>query len=427
MNLFRLDPIGLGTESVESFSSYMVRLAAVHGVSLLRFLEHLRAVDAKAEQPLSLYANTTVRPWSLCSMVRPTDTTEDLVNLISHYTGRTDLRATTFLALKEMRYRSVDLFSNVMKWCPSCFEDDISCGRDAYHRLIWSCQEVEYCHIHNMRLESKCPYCCTKQNGMARHFRMDSCRRCKEPLTAEKTPMSASQLTEDVCFRDLIALVCAISGDPDTLYQPMDSVLLLEKIFEKAWQLNDEREFWNLLPRDESLAIVTMNKPVTVKKLRRVAYRLGISFPGLLAGEVQCWTAQLNASWLEDLPANMQPIRRPGWSDRNELFDRLTSTIKASDVNSPPPLAHIATVVGVSTGALEYHFPEICKSVKKRYQDWMKRDQERKFLEATVRVWEYLNNPDPHKSRKHALKVIRADSDLPKNILREVIAQEFSR
>ena len=360
-------------------------------------------------------------------MVRPTETTEDLVNLVSHYTGRAGLRATTFLALKELRYRSVDLFSNAMKWCPSCFEDDVSSGRDAYHRLLWSCEEVEYCHLHNIRLESKCPTCCGKQNGMARHFRMDTCRRCKEPLTGENTPMSASQLSEDVCFRDLIALVCAISGEPDVAYKPMDSVLLLEKIFEKVWQLNDEREFWKLLPRDESLAIVTMNKPVTVKKLRRVAYRLGVSFPGLLAGEVQCWTAQLDPRWLEDLPANMQPVKRPGWVDRNELFDRLTATVKVSDDKSPPPLAHIANVVGVSTGALEYHFPEICKSVKNRYRDWLQIDRERKFREATVRVWRYMNDPHPHKSRKHALKVIRGESSLPKNILREVITKEFMR
>ena len=171
----------------------------------------------------------------------------------------------------------------------------------------------------------------------------------------------------------------------------MDSFLLLEKIFEKVWQLNDEREFWKLLPKDESLAIITMNKPITVKKLRRVAYRLGISFPGLLAGEVQCWTGQLDPSWLEDLPANMQPNKRPGWVDRDELFDRLTATIKASNDKSPPPLAHVASLVGVSTGGLEYHFPEICKSIKKRYQEWLLEDKERKYREATIRVWEYLD------------------------------------
>ena len=166
------------------------------------------------------------------------------------------------------------------------------------------------------------------------------------------------------------------------------------------------------MPRDESLAIVTLNKPVTIKKLRRVAYRLGINFPGLLAGEVQCWTAQLNPNWLVDLPANMQPIKRPGWVDRDELFDRLTATIKATDINSPPPLAHIAKVVGVSTGGLEYHFPEICKSVKSRDQNWLLEDRERKFREATVRVWDYMSNSYENKSHKNALKVIRANSCL---------------
>ena len=59
--------------------------------------------------------------------------------------------------------------------------------------------------------------------------------------------------------------------------------------------------------------MVIMNKPVTIKKLRRVAFRLGISFPGLLAGEAECWTAQLDPRWLSGLPENMKSSKGVNW------------------------------------------------------------------------------------------------------------------
>ena len=39
MKLYRLAPLGEGTPEIESFPSYMHRLAAIHGVSLKQLLE----------------------------------------------------------------------------------------------------------------------------------------------------------------------------------------------------------------------------------------------------------------------------------------------------------------------------------------------------------------------------------------------------
>lgn len=425
MRLFDMSPIGLGTEHAESFPSYMLRLAAAHGISLSRLFYALKADDAKSAVSCNPSASTSSLPWSTVSMVRPTETTHDVVALVSHYTGRDDLRGTTFLALRQLNYRSVDLFSNAIRWCPCCFKEDRDNGRSAYFRLIWSFKEVEYCHHHNVMLEKHCPNCQCKQHMQGRHFDLSTCRRCKKPLSSQQTALSNEQLSRDVCFRDLIALVCEVSGDAALEYNPMASVNLLEKIFDKVWEMDAEKKFWQLIPKDESLMIVTMNKPVTVKKLRRVAYRLGISFPGLLAGEVECWTPQLDPRWLSDLPENMKPQKRRELVDRDEVLARLTDVRKSIDPTCPPPLAYVARVVGISTGGLEYLHPSICKEIKQDYQIWRVEDRERKYATAATEVWEYLQADLPGKSRKHALRTLREKTSLPKNLLREVIAEEF--
>jgi len=364
MKLYDLSPIGLGTEQVESFSSYVIRLAAAHGVSLSLLFKTIHYEEMNAKQSCIPDASTSAMPWITVGMVRPTQNTKDIVRLISHYTGRTDLRCLTLLALEKMKNRSVDLFSNTVRWCPCCFQGDIDRGSPPYFRLLWSFREVNYCHHHNVLLEEKCPKCRSKQHGTSRRFNLSHCKKCKQPLYEKSNPMRSDALSRDICFRDLIALVCAVSSEPELQYQPMNSVKLLEKIFDKVWSLNSEADFWKLLPKDESLMIVTMNKPITVKKLRRVAYRLGISFPGLLAGEVDCWTPQLDPTWLADLPSNMRPPKRRELVDRDEVLRRLTEVRRSIDRKEPPPLAFVAKVVGISTGGLEYLHPTICEEIK---------------------------------------------------------------
>ncbi len=48
MKLFEMSPIGLGTEFVESFPSYMLRLAAGHGVSLRMLVDAIKTDDGKS-------------------------------------------------------------------------------------------------------------------------------------------------------------------------------------------------------------------------------------------------------------------------------------------------------------------------------------------------------------------------------------------
>jgi len=427
MKLFQLEPIGLETDQVESFSSYIFRLSALHGLSPQKLLDSLIETDdveiSKSHDQLS----TSCKVWALPALVRPTQTTEDIVKIVSSAVRIDGLRSTTFLAIKDLRYRATNLFSNEIRWCPLCFKEDLQSGRNRpYLRLLWHCKEVDYCHRHNVLLEQACPHCGASQNSLARRFKLHRCRKCGESLADQFTPMESNALFHEVCFRDLLLLVREIASEANLQYCPKASVAMLEKVFDNVWALDDEKEFWKLIPKDESLSIVTMNKPIRFKQLRQVAYRLGINLTGLLRGELECWTAQLDPRWLTNLPENMLPQKRGGWVDRNEIYIRLEAVVESIDPDKPPPLAHVAKIVGISTGGLEYLFPERCKTIKSNHQNWLASEKARKSYEAACSVRDYLSNSEYKHSRKHALKVIRNQTKLPKNILREVIAKEFT-
>ena len=52
--------------------------------------------------------------------------------------------------------------------------------------------------------------------------------------------------------------------------------------------------------------------------------------------------------------------------------------------------------------------PTICEEIKSHYQVWLKEERKRKYAAALTEVWAYLESDIVRKSRKNALKTIRA-------------------
>lgn len=425
MRLFRVEPIGLETDEVESFSSYLLRLAQVHGVTLGRLLTALKDAYSKDYPGWQEDAVTQANPESLANMVRPIDSAAEILTIVEHYTGVECLRATTFQALRRVAYASQGLFHRHIRWCPQCLREDVEFGRAPYFRLLWAFKDLKVCPTHHTAIVTRCPACYARQNSVVRRKRVHRCHRCRtallEPHEDEKLPQRTDQ--HDCC--DLAELTRWVASDPELVFEEDAARRLLRAVFDRVWALEDERNFWKVLPKEQSLMISYSNRKLTMRMLRRIAYRLGVSLPALLAGEIECWTPQLDARWLEDLPHSMNPAKRRRRHDRSEVLKRLLEYREAIVPESPPPLATVAKDIGISTGGLEYLFPAISGEIKAAYQAWRVSERRRKRLEATVAVMEYLAEEGTKKTRKGALKQIRAQTGLPKNVLREVIATTF--
>jgi hypothetical protein len=422
--LFSLPLRGVGTADVESLSSYMCRMSAAHAASVRDIIEYsflwLRQCSAQdVEMPFLTHS-----PESLAYYVRPNATTARLVEALGHATLRTELHCGTFLALSSALGRCMGTFDQSMRWCPACIEEFLQARDEGYFKLQWLLCDVEHCAVHGVELVDRCPHCERHQNGCARRTRCTHCVYCDQPLSGG-VRAAAGPGSWSVESADLLELVEEIASDVTLHYPAEGPRVVLSELFDRAWKREDELRLWKVIPRDECLSIVDGTTPVSLRTARRLSYRLGVRLIDLLAGTLAPTTAVLDISWTEKLPRAMRPKRRRARRDRARLRAALEDALRDGHSGKPIALRTVATKLGVSSGCLNYHFPETSRQLLKLHAAWRQAERARKMIEARAAVLEYLVSHDSDReiSRKGMLRALRARTKLPKDVLRLEIAK----
>lgn len=172
--LYQLPPIGIGTPNVESLTSYIVRLAASHTVTVGALLEYevARLIDKKYGAA-SLQSIPRLRGAvnSIGSMTR------DLVCALEQLTMQQDLHLLTMLSFSDI-IPSRNLFRSVRSWCPQCYQEWHERGDFLYEPLIWSLNPVKYCSTHQTALVDKCPNCQQHNPPFSGKLQLGFCSRC---------------------------------------------------------------------------------------------------------------------------------------------------------------------------------------------------------------------------------------------------------
>lgn len=422
--LFPVALRGVGTADVEAFGTYIHRVADIHGISAGRLLAYVVSWHA-AEHPelqhgLAGLHSTT----DLCIYVRPNDTTRQLVEIFTHATGQPDLRCSTFLALQDAIDRSMNTFTSHASWCPACMREFEAAGDPGYFKLIWQLKAVTHCLTHRLPLRNTCAVCGSYQNGLGARSDCRTCKKCGSPLS-EGYDVSSRPDSWESHGADLIELVELIANDA-TLAFPAKGVRgILSAIFDEVWNKEHERKFWELIPRDECISIVTGHQPVSLMTARRIAFRLGMHLSDLLAGKVTMTSEVLDPAWTYVLPQDMRPRKRQPPRDKDKVLERLRLALLVNNTAHPPALEVIARLAGVSVGYLHYHFPTIANTIIERHRIWEEERKQNVRLKARSAILAFFTSEKyafERKSRKHALQVLRAETGLPKNVLRQEIA-----
>lgn len=174
---FSIEPLGIGTPLVESFSSYFARLAMAHGVSPNQFVNHLR----------HWWTESTGQHLPRCEYVRLNGYSADVeivLAAVGAATGRTDLRACTLMALRKVcAANCIGSVRSARSWCPACYRDDLTEGRPIHDRLAWQLQATERCSLHRLTLISSCPECGSHQAFRMRTIDMARCVACSFNLS----------------------------------------------------------------------------------------------------------------------------------------------------------------------------------------------------------------------------------------------------
>lgn len=427
--LFPLDVRGIGTADVESLGSYLHRLASIHHVSVGRLLD--RAIELKADlddQPgdsLTRFDNFHSYG-GLGVLVRPNETNQRLLSMLMTATGNTDLSSTTFISLRSALHRSMNTFADAIRWCPLCMAEHEAAEDGGYFKLLWSFKAVTHCPDHGVALIEECPGCGQHQSGLGRKGPCVRCSHCGGSLGQIPGPLDVMPSWQRT-HGDLQTLVEKIANEPTVSFPTNGVESVVSQLFDIAWDRGEEAQLWQLIPRDECLAIVHGQIPMTLAHARLLSFRLRIDLVDLLSGEAIQADDLFDGDW-RPVPSDLKRKKRRAKHDRRQILERVKAIVDRGGQDAPPPLRQVANAVGVSTGHLRYQFPMVAKDIVETHKAWKARVLRQQSITAKAEVMKFAaecfatNQP---LSKKRALATIRANTAIPKHTLRKAIAAAF--
>jgi len=414
---------GLGTPDVESLPSYIHRLAHAHQVTVSTLLKRIAAWYQSNNKSSIIKLSRIGSAGDISVYVRPNQGTHDLITILSEAVGHKQLSGTTFISIKEVLVRTASVFSKRIRWCPDCMRIFKAREDGGYFKLIWSVDAITHCLEHKTKLVEKCPVCRHYQGGYGYKNEPGYCQKCGTSLSQTNWEDFHQSSSWNSQGSDMLELVEYISKHPNIIFPENSVQKIISNEFDKAWSANTEDELWKIIPRNECIGITEGQIPITLKRARVVAYKFGVSLVDLLLGDISNNTAMLDSSWFSELPVDIQPILKKTHHNRDAILEEVHGLMRALR-NNRRPLRWYASIVGVSTGYLDYHFSVLSDRIIAAHTIWKEEEKQRKkheaYDEALKLITHHKGNPAEF-SKKRALRKIRHKTDLPKEVVRKAI------
>ena len=386
-HLYALEPRNMGTPMIESFTSYLCRLAEAHSVSLHTLVVR-EVLPLLKREYLSNPLNNYLDPfWGEAS--RALNGTgvlaEDWGAALEQLTLRSDLRFLTLLPWNTVLTQQ-RLLRPTRAWCPDCFMEWQASGQPVYEPLLWNFSAVSLCLQHQRTLLEKCPYqgCGAKLPVLASRFHVGYCSKCLRWLGI---PSDLPEPPKRDAVWDWQAWVTEKVGE--LLQHNMDLVAsphlknlphLLSSAREQATDRN-----WQVLGRRLQLSRRTLNawqigrQIPQVESLMRLCYCCGISPYDLFTSQAETLTLnQLMNRDLPDLPNLAGKRRHPVPFNANLIRQSLESVWACEEV-PPTSMRTIAKCLNYSPRELRHHFPELCHAISLRYKNYIQDRAKRKL------------------------------------------------
>ena len=329
-SLFRLEPIGIGTPEVESFASWLTRLARAHRIGVRTLL-----LQILPEEERKHAASGTSGRWRVRSNLL--NVPGRIAPWLAKATGVRDL---SLLSLERWLglISCIGLLRQRRAWCPACLR------QSPHERLAWTMQGVVACPTHRTRLLECCQFCGFAPSRLRLGSNLNGCPRCGRwmELSGHGEPISSEW--DSHFAREAGALAAAAKGSGG------NSPMWIAAGIRNALPTWPQGEICRLLGvHDNRFALLrTRNRTVSFEFLCRVSFALGISVPTLLTVDPDGWIARTprRGDWT--------PTRRVlVENDREALSERLQCLVREGCLS----LRQASIQLGRSRETLLRHFP----------------------------------------------------------------------
>lgn len=366
--LFHLEPIGIGTPEVESFTSYIGRIAAEHSVSPRKLL--LKEVFLPIGKRSVYYSSSASFLSALINGMG--GLAKITVTAFEELTIRYDIQFMTLLMWENILSLH-QLLRTSMAWCGTCYEERLREKKPVYEQLMWAFEAVSFCRSHQERLVTICPHCKHKLPFLATSYRPGYCSRCLRWLgtlahrgakpsvkKSISTPELAKELQTSYLLGELLSCTSRFSLPPSN--QTFIANLTKHVTQDARRSINlfsDIVGVWSGTIRRLLMGETKLRLPV----LLQLCARLNIRPLDLLSdqgNEELISTRHLILG--QDIP--LQKELTP-WV---EVEARLRAALQES---IPPSMEAIARRMGRHPPTVKGHFPELCEQIISRYRKYI--------------------------------------------------------
>lgn len=281
-------------------------------------------------------------------------------------------------------------------WCPICYQEWRAAGHVIYEPLIWTLDVVKVCPRHSQPLQTQCPHC-HKQSFIVLEWRSRPgyCPKCGGWLGI---PQSALAANSEVWGEDelkwqtyLVNNVGDLLATAPHFSQPLPKQRIQEVISAYVNQVTEGNlsAFARLVGFEQSkVHLWYKGRSIpTLGTLLHICNQLGISLLSFLTKEFAT-TDSGKLVAIVQAKRQRQPNNR--LSSRKFDSNRARNILLASLEELPPPSITELRIrlKESSNGNLYGHFPDLCKAITSRYNDYKKaksKEEMRRGLEAVLK------------------------------------------
>lgn len=386
--LYSLEPAATGTPTLESLTSYVIRLAQEHG---LRPGVLIGKLIAPAIRPDFVYGNAEsgIRAiWGgnsrQTSILNGTGkTAASVLEVLERLTLRHDLRTLTVLPWSEVM-ASKGLLRHSRVWCPACYQVRSATNGQAYDPLLWSFSSVTICPVHHTRLLERCPYCGRVPSLLRPSSLPGHCSACHRWLGSASSPepLTEDELNWQLWVTETIGQLI-VAGTHLHFSVPRSRIKDVLNLYINQVTGGKINAFARFLQQPETSFhswVIGKAKP-QLTQLLEICFSLNTSLTNFLITPI----SELEFNQLT--PMVVPPAPQPKKRNRLNRPQAIEVLQKALAEFPPPSLEAVRERLNSHRATLKTSMPDLYRSISKRHQQY-KFDQKiastRAFLQAVI-------------------------------------------
>ncbi|MGA3602979.1 TniQ family protein [Lysinibacillus agricola] len=421
--LYNIEPIGIETGLVESYSSYLIRVAYEHNITVGHLINKIVIPKMNKDylERSTIYGGNSFYEGAK-TINGFTDNTKNLIKVMELLTSREDLAYLTLYKLKGI-IPLRNLLKNSLSWCPDCLKNWMDDEKIIYYPLIWYLKSVKVCFAHKRYLLEICSSCNKKIDILRRNMVPGHCPNCLELLIKDifrEEPGVQEMRWHTFVYQNTETLLGMSNSQ-------LDFIGSQERVFKQLNLINEDLFSGDIanfakftsIPKTTLRDWLKRKSSPTFNSLLLVCYKLNIKLSDFLL-QNNTKNVKITYGVKKEYVNKEKNYRKP--LDVVAIENSLKELLVC---DTPISMTAAAKIIGRDKRVLYSNFPDYCKGISKRYSEYIEEKSSHRIQllkeEINSAFYSLINkgiNPSSGKIEKYLNK---------NGLLREKILQDHWR